>query len=220
MNITVIGGTGYAGAAIVAEAARRGHDVWSVSRKRPAADADGAGRGRVSHLAGSAADPAFLEAACADSDAVVSALAPRGPMLGQVREADRRLAGLADTLGFRFGVVLGGGSLRVAPGGPLLMDTPGFPAEVKAESQEMGAVLEDLRASPAGVDWFGVSPAAGFGAFAPGEALGRYRLGGDVLLADADADGVSFISAPDLALAVLDELEHPAHKRQRFTVAY
>jgi putative NADH-flavin reductase len=213
LDITVLGGTGHAGAAVVAEAARRGHRVRGVSRTTPPGAPP-----HVAHLTGSVTDPAFLETACADSDVVVSALSPRGSMLGQVRQTVGRLAGLADTLGFRLGVILGGGSLAVAPGGPLLMDTPGFPPEVKPEAQEMAGVLEDLRASPAGVDWFGVSPAPGFGAFAPGEALGRYRTGGDTVL--ADQAGESFISAPDLALAVLDEIERPVHKRRRFTVAY
>ena len=35
-RVCVLGGTGYAGAAIVAEAARRGHEVTAVSRKPPA----------------------------------------------------------------------------------------------------------------------------------------------------------------------------------------
>ena len=35
-RITVIGGTGYAGAAIVAEAVKRGHEVLAISRKAPA----------------------------------------------------------------------------------------------------------------------------------------------------------------------------------------
>ena len=48
-------------------------------------------------------------------------------------------------------------------------------------------------------------------------SAGTYRLGGDVLL--RDADGVSTISAADLALAVLDEVETPAHRRARFTAA-
>jgi putative NADH-flavin reductase len=82
----------------------------------------------------------------------------------------------------------------------------------------MAQVLGDLQASPAGVDWFGVSPAAGFGAFAPGPTLGHYRLGLDVLV--SDEAGRSYISAGDLALAVIDEVDHPAHRRQRFTAAY
>ncbi|MDR3360530.1 MAG: NAD(P)H-binding protein [Bifidobacteriaceae bacterium] len=213
-DIVVFGGTGYAGAAIVAEAVARGHNVRAVARRRPEAEKAVAG---AAYLEGSATEPAFLEAACADAEVVISALAPRGPMLGQVRPVNQRLAELADRLGFRLGVILGAGSLQAAPGGPTLAEGPDFPPAFKPEADEMAAVLADLRSSPAGVDWFGVSPAAGFGAFAPGQALGRYRVGGDVMLVD-DA-GQSQISAADLALAVLDEVERPAHKRARFTVA-
>ena len=68
------------------------------------------------------------------------------------------------------------------------------------------------------VDWFYLSPAASFGSYAPGEATDRYRVGGDVLL--TDADGNSNISGADYAKAFVDEIEQPAHRRQRFTVAY
>ena len=47
---------------------------------------------------------------------------------------------------------------------------------------------------------------------------GHFRLGGDVLL--TDENGVSDISGADFALAFVDEIETPAHKGQRFTVAY
>ena len=48
--------------------------------------------------------------------------------------------------------------------------------------------------------------------------IGKYRLGGDQLL--ADADGVSRISAEDFAVALLDELEQPRNVRRRIGVAY
>jgi len=51
-----------------------------------------------------------------------------------------------------------------------------------------------------------------------GERTGKFRLGGAQLL--ADASGKSWISVEDFAVAMIDELEHPAHVRQRFTVGY
>ncbi|MDR3106647.1 MAG: NAD(P)H-binding protein, partial [Bifidobacteriaceae bacterium] len=176
-TITILGGTGYAGSALVAEAARRGHQVRSISRKVP----DAADQVKdVAYLAGTVTDPVFLESVVVESDAVIAALSPRGPMLGQVRIVDDGLVGLADKFGFRLGVIIGAGSLRTEPGGPRLADLPSFPEAFKAEALEMAAVLADLEASPIGVDWFAVSPAPGFGAFAPGETLGRYRVGQDV----------------------------------------
>ena len=98
------------------------------------------------------------------------------------------------------------------------MDTPDFPTEFAAEPRVLDAVLQNLRASDESVDWFFLSPAAGFGDYAPGEATGSYRVGGDVLL--SDDEGKSYISSQDLALAIVDEIEKPAHRRTRFTVAY
>jgi putative NADH-flavin reductase len=65
------------------------------------------------------------------------------------------------------------------------------------------------------VDWTYVSPPA---ALLPGARTGRYRLGGDELL--VDAAGRSAISVEDMAMALVDEIEAPAHRRARFTVAY
>jgi putative NADH-flavin reductase len=52
----------------------------------------------------------------------------------------------------------------------------------------------------------------------PAPDTGRYRLGRDILL--RDEEGRSVISAADLARAVVDEIEAPAHRRARFTVAH
>jgi len=71
-----------------------------------------------------------------------------------------------------------------------------------------------LRAE-ADLDWTFLSPSA---FFLPGERTGTFRLGGDALL--ADEGGNSRISFEDYAVALMDELERPAHSRQRFTVGY
>ena len=132
-----------------------------------------------------------------------------------VREA---AAAATAQAGARFGIIGGAGSLHVVEGGPLLVDGPEFPEAFRAEARTMVGVLDALRDSAEDLDWFMVSPAAGYGAYAPGERTGSYRVGGDVLLAD-DA-GTSFISGEDFAIAVVDEIENPKHSRGRFTVGY
>lgn len=52
----------------------------------------------------------------------------------------------------------------------------------------------------------------------PGERTGRFRLGGNQPV--MDAEGQSRISYEDFAVALLDEVEIPTHIRQRFTVGY
>ncbi|AXB45378.1 NAD(P)-dependent oxidoreductase [Amycolatopsis albispora] len=197
-RIVVFGATGYAGGKIAAEAEGRGHDVVRVARK------PGAGI-----TAGSVHDESFVLDVAKGADAVVVAV-PAAPADGK---------GLADAVpalaktGARIGVVGGAGSLQVAPGGPQLVDTPGFPAFAKGEAQAHVGVLEALRALPDDVDWFYVSPAPAFGSFNPGQKLGRYRVGGDQIIGDN-------ISGDDYALAFVDELDKPAHRRQRFSVAH
>jgi len=112
----------------------------------------------------------------------------------------------------RFFVVGGAGSLEVAPGVKLI-DTPRFPAAYKAEASKGGAFLDCLRKENE-LEWTFLSPSAMVG---PGERTGKFRLGKDQLLTN---DKGSSISWEDYAIAAVDELENPAHIRQRFTVGY
>jgi len=210
-RIAVIGGTGYAGSHIVREAASRGHQVVSVARRLPSERVDG-----VTYLEGTILDVPGLLDRLGDVDVVVQALAPRGDMAGKARPATAELfAALPETA--RLGVVGGAGGSLVAPDGPRLIDA-GFPDEYKAEAFEAIGILEDLRADTSGKDWFFIHPAGGFGAWNAGERTGSYRIGGDVLV--TDAQGESYISGPDLGVAFVDEIENPQHVRERFTVGY
>ena len=65
------------------------------------------------------------------------------------------------------------------------------------------------------LEWTFLSPPA---SIAPGERTGHYRVGKDQLL--KNKEGESKISTQDYAVAMLDELEHPQHIRERFTVTY
>lgn len=212
-RISVIGGTGYAGGHVVQEAVRRGHQVTAYSRRTPDAPVPGATYVEADVLA-----DGTLRLATADADVVISALSPRGPLAGRTRRTLADLATLTAQHQVRLGVIGGAGTLRVGDAGPLVKDTDDFPVEFKAEAEEMGAVLDDLKTSDSELDWFYVSPAGHFGAWAPGKATGTYRIGGDQLL--TDHDGNSELSGPDLAHAVLTEIEAPTHRRARFSVAY
>ncbi|MEU2205547.1 NAD(P)H-binding protein [Microbacterium oleivorans] len=210
-RIAVIGGTGYAGGHIVAEAAERGHTVVSVARKLPAERVDSA-----TYVEGTLLDAPALVAELEGVEVVVFATSPRGDMAGKMRDAVTELIRELP-LSVRVGVVGGAGGSLVAPGGPRVIDS-GFPDEIKPEAMEAIGILEDLQADTTGREWFYIHPAGGFGAWAPGERTGSYRDGGDVIV--TDDKGESFISGADFAIAVLDEIESPKHRNERFTVGY
>ncbi|MBV9831296.1 MAG: NAD(P)H-binding protein [Marmoricola sp.] len=213
-RITVLGGTGYAGSAVVAEAARRGHEVTSVSRHEPEQPVDG-----VQYVVGSALDPDVLSDVVAGRDVVVEAVSPRGDMVGQEEVLVDRLIELAASTETRLGVIGGASSLLVEEGGPRVFDVgEPPPPEVRPEIETGLAVLETLRGTTEDVDWFYVSPPLDFGAWVPAPDTGSYRLSEDVLL--KDDEGSSTISAADLARAILDEVEHPRFRRRRFHAAH
>lgn len=212
-TIAVIGFTGFAGGHITNEALSRGHRVIGVSRSKVDDLPEG-----VTFRQGDISDESLLDEVASSASAVV--IAVHGAADGQAY-----LAALVPTMldavaagGSRLGVVGGASSLYVSPGGPRLIDTPEFPEMFKVEALSHIAVLDALRASSSDADWFYVSPSATFGAYAPGERTGSYRVADDTLL--VQSDGESFISGADFAIAFLDEIENPAHHQTRFTVGY
>jgi putative NADH-flavin reductase len=94
------------------------------------------------------------------------------------------------------------------------VDTAEFPDAYKAEARAGVTFLDALRAEN-DLDWTFLSPSA---EFAPGPRTGTFRLGRNELL--TDRTGRSWVSMEDFAIALVDELEHPRHLRQRFTVGY
>jgi putative NADH-flavin reductase len=210
-SIVVVGGTGYTGANVVREAAARGHQVVSVSRSQPKDPVDG-----VRYEVGPVEQVA--QRVVPGADAVVATLSPRGDMQGRLVEVYRELARLSAEAGARYLQVGGFSSLRPAPGAPRFAEGD-VPEEYRAEALEGEAtrVLLAERA-PEGLDWVFVSPAGAYGAWAPGERTGTYRVGGEVAL--FDAEGGSNLSGADFGAAIVDEIETGAHPRQHIGVAY
>jgi len=202
-HVAVIGATGRAGSRIVDELLSRGHEVTAIARSA----AKLASRPGLTPRAVDARDDAALAAALAGHDAVVSAARFQDLPAAIVIDAVKR-AGVPRLL-----VVGGAASLR-GPDGRRLIDSPSFPDAYRAEASAGVAFLEALRAEPS-LNWTFLSPGA---LFDGAERTGRFRLGRDDLI--ADAQGKSRISFPDFAIALVDELERPAHARERFHVAY
>ena len=203
MKIALVGATGNIGKRILAELASRGASVTAIARKPEAVPASPL----VTAKQGDAFDEAALAALLIGHDAVVSSL-PFVPGLARsVVEAVKR-SGVK-----RIVMVGGAGSLEVAPG-KMLKDTLTLPDAVRAIIEEGTNALHLLR-NERGLEWTFFSPAAEIG---PGERTGKFRLGGDQLV--SDANGKSRISYEDYAVALVDELETPRHARKRFTIAY
>lgn len=200
MKIAVIGASGMVGSRVVAELARRGHELTGVTRS-------GTEVAGTTGVQGDLGDADFVSSLAAGHDVIVSATGPsrtggdHQAWLDALQTAQQHVG---DT---RFFVVGGAGSLEV--NGTRLVDLPDFPDAYKAESLTDAKSLDALREAPESLDWVYLSPAP---EIAPGERTGSYRTGDDSPVGD-------FISAEDYAVAVADEIEHPAHRRARFTVA-
>lgn len=80
----------------------------------------------------------------------------------------------------------------------------------------LGYVYLNILQNEKELDWVFFSPAGMFDE--KGERTGKFRLGKDDLV--VDAEGNSHISVQDYAVAMVDELEKPAHHRERFTIGY
>jgi putative NADH-flavin reductase len=212
MKIALFGATGTIGRRILREALGRGHTVTAIARdpSRVTERADG-----LTAVAGDIHDPVSVAATTAGHDAVVSAFGPSGGEGdGAVAKAARSLIAGLQAGPKRLVFVGGAGSLEAAPG-VRVIDSPGFPPASKGIAQDHADALEVFRKEGAGLEWTYFSPPA---LIQPGERTGKFRLGGDRLV--TDAQGQSRISAEDYAIALVDELEEPKHVRGRFTIGY
>jgi uncharacterized protein len=203
MKIAVIGASGNAGSRISAELASRGHSVTAIARHPDKI----AHQANVTPTGGDVMDQAGLPRLLAGHDAAISSV----HFLAS--DPVKLIAAARESKVGRYLVVGGAGSLEVAPG-VRLVTTPGFPVAYKAEAEKGAAFLDLLRAEKE-LNWTFLSPSA---LFTAGERTGKFRLGTDQLL--TAADGKSSISFEDFAVALADEIERPAHIRQRFTVGY
>ncbi|WP_429101271.1 NAD(P)-dependent oxidoreductase [Aeromonas rivipollensis] len=212
MKIALIGASGFVGSAILDEAVSRGHSVTAIVRGTSKV----APHPQITTVAVDAQDPQALADVLKGQDRVISAYNPgwtAPDIYDQYLKGASAIVEAAKAAHSWLLVVGGAGSLEIAPG-VQLVDTPDFPAEWKQGALAARDGLTALRREAA-LDWRFVSPPV---FLEPGEKRGGYRLGGDQVLFSGDKP--AGITVGDLANAVLNEAEKPAHLRQRFTLAY
>ena len=212
MKIAVFGAGGHIGSRIVDEALNRGHDVTAVVRHPENYTKI---HDYLKVAKGDLFNSQDVETGAFDQDAVVSAYSPAAgvPPSTITELAVPLINGLKQAHVKRLIIVGGAGSLEVAPG-LQLVDTPDFPAIYKPVSLAHREALK-IYQKEKDLDWTFVSPSA---VIEPGERTGKFRTGTNQLL--SDANGKSFITMEDYAVAVIDEIENPMHIREVMTVGY
>ncbi len=212
MKIAVFGAGGRIGSRIVNEALNRGHDVTAIVRHPENYTTI---HDHLKVIGGDLFKAQDVETGAFDQDAVVCAYNYTGgaapstfsevvvPLVQGLKQAHTK----------RLIIVGGAGSLEVSPG-VQLVDAPGFPEAYKAPALAHREALQ-LYKKEKELDWTYISPAA---EIASGERTGKFRTGTNQLL--TDAQGKSFITMEDFAVAVVDEIENPMHIREQMTVGY
>lgn len=201
MKIAVIGASGMIGSRVVTELARRGHDVTAVTRSGTQVAS------AATSIAGNLGDAEFVGKLVAEHGVILSATGPSRTGEDHQIWLDALRTAEANAADARLFVIGGAGSLLVD--GTRLVDLPDFPEGYKAEALSAAQALDTIRDAPEFLDWTFLSPAP---EIAPGERTGTYRTASDSPAGDR-------ISAEDFAVAIVDEIEQPKHRRARFTVA-
>jgi uncharacterized protein len=229
LEIGIIGATGNIGRRTVEEALARGHHVTGFTRDVAKVETSGP---NIIWKPIDVLDAASVREAIGGLDVLISLYQPGNAAKDfndtvarsiadpsvYVAAANALLAALTDHPRIRLIVVGGAGSLEILPG-VALADSPDvlregltslrLPAEYEAAVRGHRDALNVYRL------WAYLSPAEQIYA---GQRTGRFRIGGDQAV--READGQSRISFEDAAVALIDEAELPQHVQRRFTIGY
>lgn len=217
-NVVLIGATGFVGSAILNELLSRGHKVTAVVRnasKLPKND----------NLTAMEEDVANVDAIAniaKGKDAVISAYNPgwANPDIKRLIEVNYpKIVEAVKKSGVERLLIVGGaGTLFVKPG-LRVVDSGAIPAEIMDGVRPLGDFYLNYLTKEHDLDWVFFSPAGAFEEGDKGQRTGKFRLGKDDLIIDPKTNS-SHISVQDYAVAMVDELEKPAHHKERFTIGY
>jgi putative NADH-flavin reductase len=208
MKVVLYGATGKSGSRILKELKSRGHKVTAAVRDTSKLNENGV---TVKH--DDLSDAGKTAEVIKGADVVISAYAPPVDKTDElIGVTERQIQAVKKAGGARLVVVGGAGGLEIAPGVSLIasgyLPEPYMP--IAKSHVEAFNVLKN-----SDIDWTYFAPA---GFFEPGERTGKFRLGTNELI--SNDKGESRISMEDYAIALVDELEKPKHRKQRFSIGY
>lgn len=216
MKIALIGATGFVGTIILNELVNRGHQVTAIARNTEKLQ----GSDLLHPVKADVKNEDELTSAVKGHDAVISSYNAgwANPNLyNDFLAGCKAIQSAVKKSGVKRLLVVGGaGSLYVADG-LQLVDTPQFPAEWKTGALAARDYLNVIKEEKE-LEWTFLSPAIEMHHGTSGVRKGTYRKGLENPV--FDENNRSIISAEDMAIAIVDEMEHPQHIRERFTVAY
>ena len=214
-NVLLIGATGFVGSAVLNELVSRGHKVTAVVRNiEKVAKSE-----LVDAVKEDVANVDAIAKLAEGKDAIISAYNPgwTNPDIATlISENYPKILSAAKKSGVERLLIVGGaGTLFCAPG-LRVVDSGVIPEEIMGGVRPLGDFYLNTLMNENDIDWVFFSPAGVFDQ--QGKKTGDYRLGKDDLI--VDAEGNSHISVQDYADAMVNELEKPAHHKERFTIGY
>ncbi|RAI97536.1 hypothetical protein LX64_05040 [Chitinophaga skermanii] len=217
MKVALIGASGFVGATVLNELISRGHDVIAIARNIEKIDATS---DKLTKVQADVFDAAKLADILQPADVVISAYNSgwtNPHIYDDFLKGAHAIQQAAKTAGNKRLIVIGGaGSLYIAEGVQLI-DTPEFPEAFKPGASAAREYLNQLREEKE-LPWTFLSPAIEMHHGIERKRTGTYRSGLENPV--FNAEGRSWITVDDLAVAIVDEAENAQHIQQRFTVAY
>ncbi|WP_370687428.1 NAD(P)-dependent oxidoreductase [Fulvivirga maritima] len=215
-KVTVIGATGFVGPKVVKELADRGYEVQAIARNVEKVETSE----KVTATSVDVNDIDALAKVLEGSDAVISAFNPgwtNPNIYDDYLKGARNIEKAIEKSGISRYIVIGGAGSLYNQDNVQLVDTPEFPANIKPGATAARDYLEDIKKNTV-LDWTFFSPAIEMHQGTSGERKGNYRTGleNPVL----NEEGRSILSAEDVAVALVDELEQNKFVKKRFTAAY
>lgn len=214
-NVLLIGATGFVGSAVLNELVSRGHKVTAVARNvEKVAKSE-----LLDVVKEDVANVDAIAKLAEGKDAIISAYNPgwTNPDIATlISENYPKILSAAKKSGVKRLLIVGGaGTLFCAPG-LRVVDSGAIPEEIMGGVRPLGDFYLNTLMNENDIDWVFFSPAGVFDQ--QGKKTGNYRLGKDDLI--VDTEGNSHISVQDYADAMVNELEKPAHHKERFTIGY